>query len=44
MVKTSNLTDWLAENPKILGVLWALLLLLAGSGPAVAHSSVTNGP
>ncbi|WP_438267175.1 DUF7503 family protein [Halorussus salilacus] len=39
MENKSKLADWLADNPKMMGVLWAMMLLLAESGSVIATSS-----
>ena len=36
MAHSENVTEWLAEHPKMMGALWMILLLLAESGGAVA--------
>lgn len=38
MSHTSDLKDWLAENPKMMGALWMMILLLSQAGSAVAGS------
>lgn len=43
MTQQSNLTNWLAENPKMMGALWMLLLILAESG-SVAAAGTMSGP
>ena len=41
----TELSNWLANNPKILGTLWALTLLLTEVGPVLASSGgSTSGP
>lgn len=39
MAHDKNVTEWLAEHPKIMGALWTLALLLVETGGAVAGSS-----
>lgn len=36
MAQNSNVRNWLAKNPKMIGALWMLLLILAETGSAVA--------
>jgi hypothetical protein len=36
MSQRSDLRSWLAENPKMMGALWALTLLLAETGTVAA--------
>lgn len=43
MSQTANLKEWLAENPKMMGAVWMLLLLLSETG-TVAAGSVSSGP
>ncbi|WP_449272226.1 DUF7503 family protein [Halorussus halobius] len=38
MANTSDLKEWLAENPKMMGALSMLLLLLSQAGNVVAGS------
>lgn len=45
MQTTTNITNWVAENPKMMGVLWALALIIAETGNvAAAHAAVISGP
>ncbi|WP_435175289.1 DUF7503 family protein [Halorussus sp. AFM4] len=45
MARTSDITAWLADNPKLMGALWAVALLLAESGSAVADCACAkSGP
>ncbi|WP_438267636.1 DUF7503 family protein [Halorussus aquaticus] len=44
MSKMSEVTDWLAANPKLMGALWMATLLLAEAGPVVASGDVKMGP
>lgn len=45
MSAKTNLTDYLAEHPKMTGVLFTLLLLASqGVGTAAAHGSSCYGP
>ena len=40
-----SVADYLAENPKMTGVLFTVLLLLSQAGPAAANIGVANpGP
>lgn len=43
MAQKSDFRNWLAENPKMMGALWALLLLLAETGNVAAGGAV-HGP
>lgn len=36
MAQQSTVRNWLAENPKMMGALWALLLVLAETGTVAA--------
>ena len=36
MAQKSNLQNWLAENPKMMGALWMLMLILAETGTVAA--------
>lgn len=40
MAQKSDVRNWLAENPKMMGALWALLLILAETGGAAADGGV----
>ena len=45
MARTSDITAWLADNPKLMGALWAMALLLAESGSVVADCGCSKvGP
>lgn len=45
MENESKLASWLADNPKMMGVLWAIMLILAEAGPVVARTATAkNGP
>jgi hypothetical protein len=44
MANTTDLTEWLADNPKMMGALWMLVLLLSQAGNVVAGSGPTTGP
>jgi hypothetical protein len=45
MSQNSNFTEWLANHPRMMGVLWVLVLIWAETGAAVAGSaSGTGGP
>lgn len=45
MVEQTKVTEWLADNPKMMGVLWALALIWAEtSSVAAASTSATSGP
>lgn len=45
MVEKNHVAEWLAENPKTMGILWTLMLLLAETGTvAASHSNVITGP
>jgi hypothetical protein len=36
MADSQNITEWLAEHPRMMGALWMMTLLLAKSGGAIA--------
>ncbi|QZP38169.1 DUF7503 family protein [Halobaculum magnesiiphilum] len=38
------MTEWLADHPRMMGALFALVLLLSSAGNAVAGATVTSGP
>ena len=42
MANRSDLTGWLTEHPKMIGVLWALMLLIAEAGSALAGAPKTG--
>ena len=44
MVQTSELKGKVAENPKLLGALWALTLLVVEIGSVVASGGARSGP
>lgn len=45
MAQKSEVTDWLAEHPKMIGALWTMMLLLAQAGNAAAGGVTTRvGP
>jgi hypothetical protein len=44
MANTTDLTEWLADNPKMMGALWMLVLLLSQAGNVVAGGGATTGP
>lgn len=44
MANTTNLTEWLADNPKMMGVLWMMILLLSQAGNVFANSGAQSGP
>jgi hypothetical protein len=45
MSQNSNLAEWLADHPRMMGVLWVLVLIWAETGAAVAAESTgTSGP
>jgi len=44
MADSENVTEWLAEHPRMMGVLWMMMLLLAESGNAVANGGAKMGP
>ncbi|WP_166035680.1 DUF7503 family protein [Halorussus pelagicus] len=39
MAKTENLTEWLVNNPKLMGALWAMMILLSQVGNVVAQGA-----
>lgn len=43
MAQNSNLKNWLAENPKMMGALWMLTLILAETGTVAAGGGM-SGP
>lgn len=43
MAQKSELRNWLAENPKMMGALWTLMLILAETG-TVAAGGTMSGP
>ncbi|WP_449272272.1 DUF7503 family protein [Halorussus ruber] len=45
MAHSENVTEWLAEHPKMMGALWMLLFVLSQTGVAFAGgSSAKAGP
>lgn len=44
MAQQSDFRNWLAENPKMMGALWMLLLILAETGAAAATPGSVAGP
>lgn len=40
----NTITAYLAENPRMIGVLFAMFLLLSQAGNAVAANATINGP
>lgn len=40
----NDITEWLADNPKMMGALWMLLLLLSQAGPVLAGNGPQTGP
>jgi len=44
MSNTSELKDWLAENPKMMGALWMMVLLFSEIGTVVASGDAKVGP
>jgi hypothetical protein len=45
MSQNSNLAEWLADHPRMMGVLWVLVLIWAETGMALAkHAEGTGGP
>lgn len=44
MAQQSDFRNWLAENPKMMGALWALLLILAETGSVAADGGSMAGP
>jgi len=38
MAHSENVTEWLAEHPKMMGALWMMALLLTETGTAFANS------
>lgn len=45
MEETRNIRDWLAENPKMMGALWLLLLIVTETGSVAATTAVgKTGP
>ena len=44
MADTTELTEWLADNPKMMGALWMMMLLLSQAGNVVAQGGANTGP
>lgn len=44
MSETNAMSEWLAEHPKMVGVLFTMTLLLSQAGSVMAGSSATAGP
>ena len=44
MARRFDFTGWLAENPKMMGVLWVLMLLIAETGNGIAGGAPKTGP
>ena len=44
MSQNSNLAAWLADHPRMMGVLWVLVLIWAETGAVVAQTHTTSGP
>lgn len=44
MSQGNDFTEWLANHPKMMGVLWMLVLIWAETGAVVATGSATGGP
>jgi hypothetical protein len=44
MSQNSNLVEWLANHPRMMGVLWVLALIWVETGAAVAETTATGGP
>ena len=44
MANTTDITEWLADNPKMMGALWMMMLLLSHSGNVVANGGANTGP
>lgn len=42
MTSRSDFTEWLAENPKMMGAFWMVMLLIAEAGNALAGSPKTG--
>ncbi len=44
-MENTTVAEWLADNPKMMGILWTIMLLLAESGSVVATQATTKaGP
>lgn len=44
MANASDLTEWFKENPRMMGVLWTMLLLLSQAGNVIAQGGAESGP
>lgn len=44
MSQNSNLAEWLANHPRMMGVLWVLVLIWAETGAVVGQTHATSGP
>ncbi|WP_449272304.1 DUF7503 family protein [Halorussus salinisoli] len=44
MAHQSDFRNWLAENPKMMGALWALIVILAETGKVAADNGTVIGP
>ncbi|WP_205428002.1 hypothetical protein [Halorussus sp. MSC15.2] len=45
MIEKSDIADWLADNPKMMGVLWTLMIVVTETGSLIDSTSVgTAGP
>lgn len=45
MSTTTDIKNWVAENPKRMGILWAIALIVAETGNVAAgHAAVISGP
>lgn len=40
----SDSQNWLVENPKMIGALWMILLILAETGSVAANGGTLSGP
>ncbi|WP_449272366.1 DUF7503 family protein [Halorussus halophilus] len=40
----SNFVDWLAENPKMMGVFWALVLIFSETSVVASGGNAIYGP
>lgn len=44
MANTTDIKNWLAENPKMMGALWMMTILLSEMGTVVASGDAKFGP
>lgn len=44
MANTTEITEWLADNPRMMGALWMMVLLLSQAGNVVANGGAQSGP